>query len=80
MMTAQEIRAFIEQATEITGDRVTVTEVIVARWLADQKDAGVLALRRFLDAYAELRKERPLPSDETLEDVIAHEDGTVVEP
>jgi hypothetical protein len=65
MMTEQEIRAFVEGAV-VTGDRATVverivTDRIVARWMADQKDAGEASLRRFLDAYDKLRE------DETVE-------------
>lgn len=38
-MTEEEIRTFVDQATEITGDSVSVTEAITRRWLADQEDA-----------------------------------------
>lgn len=40
MMSEAEIRSFVDEATSITGDRVTVTERITARWLQDREDAA----------------------------------------
>jgi ribonuclease HI len=39
MMTENEIRQFVNEATSITGDSVTVTEQITARWLQDREAA-----------------------------------------
>jgi hypothetical protein len=40
MMSEDEIRGFVDEATSITGDRVTVTERILARWLKDRESAA----------------------------------------
>ena len=49
MMTENEVRDFIDEATLITGDRVSVTERIVQRWLADREDARESAARQVFD-------------------------------
>jgi len=51
MMTEDEIRQFVDEATSTTGDRVTVTERITARWLADQEAAGEEARDSVYDGY-----------------------------
>lgn len=40
MMTENQIREFVEEATAVTGDAVTVTERITARWLKDRQEAA----------------------------------------
>lgn len=40
MMTEDEIRQFVDEATSITGDQVSVTERITARWLTDREAAA----------------------------------------
>lgn len=44
MMTEQKIREFVDEATHITGDWVSVVERITQRWLKDQKEAATGAV------------------------------------
>lgn len=40
MMSEAEIREFVDEATAVSGDRVTVTERITQRWLTDRQAAA----------------------------------------
>jgi hypothetical protein len=51
MMTEAEIRGFVDEATSITGDHVSVTERITARWLQDREEATREAAGDVYDEY-----------------------------
>jgi hypothetical protein len=40
VMTEDQIREFVDDATSTPGDRATATEMITARWLRDQAAAA----------------------------------------
>lgn len=40
MMTEEEVRRFVDEATTITGDQVSVVDRIVERWLRDREEAA----------------------------------------
>lgn len=40
MMSEAQIREFVDQVTEVSGDRVSVTARIVERWLKDRQEAA----------------------------------------